>query len=80
MTEQRTSPRRHTFKVGTILFGWATAVECVVRNLSATGACIEVASSAGIPGEFALRIKREIPKRECRVAWRSKRRIGVRFK
>jgi hypothetical protein len=80
MIENRASPRVRTLKGGSIIFGVASTVDCVVRNLSETGACLEVASPIGIPDDFMLQIKPEATKRDCHVAWRSANRIGVYFK
>jgi hypothetical protein len=54
-------------------------MDCTIRNMSATGAVLEVGSPVGIPDEFTLLVKPEFVKRNCRVAWRSAKRIGVRF-
>jgi hypothetical protein len=61
------------------MFGTVLAIECLIRNMSKTGACLEVASSLGIPDTFTLLIRPEIIKRLCCVAWRDGKRIGVRF-
>jgi hypothetical protein len=50
-----------------------------LRQSIATGAALEVGSPVGIPDEFTLLIKPEFVKRNCRVAWRSAKRIGVQF-
>jgi hypothetical protein len=79
MIENRGSPRVRILKGGSIIFG-ASVVDCVVRNLSETGACLEVASPVGIPADFTLQIKPEPTKHNCHVVWRSASRIGVYFK
>ena len=79
MIERRTSPRHRTFKGGSISFAGAAAIECVVRNLSPAGACLEVASPIGIPDDFDLIIRPEYQRRHCRLVWRKAQRIGVRF-
>ena len=61
------------------MFGIAAAMDCIIRNMSATGAALEVESPVGIPDNFTLLIKPELLKRDCRVAWRSAKRLGVRF-
>lgn len=61
------------------MFGSAATVDCIIRNMSDTGASVEVESPAGIPDEFTLLIRPEIIKRTCLVVWRKARRIGVRF-
>jgi hypothetical protein len=79
MSENRHDQRLRTFKGGSIIFGFAAAIDCVVRNLSATGACLEVESPVGIPDDFTLLMKSELIKRNCHVAWRSTHRIGIHF-
>jgi hypothetical protein len=79
MSDQRRSPRLRTIKGGLIMFGSASAIECIIRNMSDTGAALEVKSLAGIPDRFTLLIRPELIKRRCYVAWRKGRRIGVAF-
>ena len=79
MEKPRRPPRLRTFKGGSILFGTAAAVECLIRNMSETGACLEVESPISIPDRFTLLIRPEIIKRTCQVAWRDAKRMGVRF-
>ena len=77
--DNRRAPRLRTLKGGSIQFGLAAAIDCVIKNMSETGAALEVESPVGIPNEFTLFIKPESTKRNCRVAWRSAKRIGVQF-
>ncbi len=77
--EHRVSQRLRTIKGGSILFGFAPAIDCVIRNMSQTGAMLVVESPVGIPNDFTLLIKPELTKRACQVAWRKSDRIGVRF-
>jgi hypothetical protein len=79
MTEQRATQRSRTLKSGTISFDRAAGIDCIVRNISDEGACLEVTSPLGIPDEFSLVIKPDSLFRKCRIVWRSARRIGVRF-
>jgi hypothetical protein len=73
---KRRAPRLRTLKGGSIIFGLAAAVDCVIRNKSATSAALEVESPVGIPDEVTLLIKPEFTKRSCKVAWRSAKRPG----
>jgi hypothetical protein len=50
-----------------------------VRNLSPTGACLEVASQLGIPDEFVLMVEIDHVKASCHVIWRTATRLGVAF-
>jgi len=79
MIERRHSPRLRTFKGGSILFGTAPPVVCMIRNMSDAGAALDVDNPAGIPDTFALLIKPEFLKRNCQVMWRSAKRLGVQF-
>lgn len=77
--ERRKLPRQRTFKGGTILFQPGGTMDCVVRNLTAAGACLQLTHSAALPDHFALIIKPESVKRSCAVVWRAADRIGVCF-
>jgi hypothetical protein len=79
LENNRAAPRQRVFKAGTIEFGGST-IECVVRNISETGAALEVASPLSIPAEFNLLISGNIAKRPCRVVWVKDKRIGVAFR
>jgi hypothetical protein len=78
MEEKRQRQRQRILKAGTIAFARAAGITCMVRNISDTGACLEVETPIGIPDEFILVVK-DLPQQTCHVAWRSARRIGVRF-
>ena len=78
MNEHRIAPRRRVLKVGSIAFGGG-AIDCTVRNLSDTGAALEVVTPLFIPDRFTLIIPTDQLKRPCHVAWRKDRRIGVVF-
>ena len=78
MNEQRTSRRQRVLKSGTIAFDGA-GIDCLVRNISATGAALEVESQIGIPTEFKLVISAEHFNEFCRVLWRKAKRICVVF-
>ena len=78
MNEKRNSRRGRTFKGGTISFNGG-GIDCTVRNLSAAGACLEVASPLGIPDTFILLTKPDRIQHPCRVAWRKGHLIGVAF-
>lgn len=78
MEEHREAARRRVLKAGKILLDGGGAIDCTVRNLSQTGAALEVETPIGVPERFGLMIEagRTVP---CKVVRRSERRIGVRF-
>jgi hypothetical protein len=54
---------------------------CTVRNVSATGASIQVSNVAAIPDSFrlVLEMEMETAARRCVVVWRKATQIGVKF-
>lgn len=74
----RAAPRRRLLKSGIIEFNGGT-IDCVIRNMSDTGAALDVASPVGIPSEFNLLQSGTRSHQRCRVVWRKERRIGVAF-
>jgi hypothetical protein len=78
MSDERAAPRRRTLKTGKIEFGGGV-IDCTVRNLSYTGAALEVTSPVGIPTKFNLVLPGEAVQKRCQVVWRSEKRIGVAF-
>jgi hypothetical protein len=79
LENNRIALRQRTLKAGTIEFSGGT-IDCVVRNISETGAALEVESPVGIPAEFNLLISGNSAKRPCRVVWVKDKRLGVTFK
>jgi hypothetical protein len=77
-TDKRALNRHRVLKAATIEFGGG-AIDCTVRNLSASGASLDVASPVGIPERFTLVMPADELRRSCRVVWRKERRIGVSF-
>ena len=78
-TENRAATRRKTLKGGRIIFNSGrSTIDCTVRNLSSTGARLEVVSVVGIPNTFDLAVGRD-GVRPCRVAWRTLKELGVEF-
>jgi hypothetical protein len=77
--EKRKVPRHRTLKGGSITFNRAGGIDCRVRNLSANGACLEVASQVGIPDRFVLAIESDQVTKPCHVVWRKATRLGIAF-
>ncbi len=78
MDNKRIATRFRVLKAGTIEFGGG-GIDCTIRNMSSTGAALEVASPIGIPERFTLVCRADGTQRHCRVAWRKEKRIGVAF-
>jgi hypothetical protein len=78
MEEKRRARRARVLKAAKILvMERNSTLDCIVRNLSDTGACLYVASPIGIPAKFELSLDRS--RHACRVAWQSADRVGVAF-
>jgi hypothetical protein len=78
MNDRRATQRQRVFKAGTIEFEGA-GIHCIIRNLSKTGAGLEVANPVGIPHEITLNIPTQHSSRHCYVVWRKQQRLGVIF-
>lgn len=76
--ENRKAVRRKVIKTGKIFFGKSREI-CTIRDMSATGAMIEVANAAIVPDKFTLVLEMESASRLCAAVWRKERQIGVRF-
>ena len=78
LENHRAAPRHRVLKAGSIEFNGGV-IDCTIRNVSDTGAQIEVASPVGVPDSFWLVVTGDHTRRHCRVAWRTDKRIGVAF-
>jgi PilZ domain len=78
MDEHRIAERHRVLKAGTIEFH-GSAIDCTVRNLSDSGAALDVASPLGIPDDFTLVVTMDDVRRPAHIVWRKEKRIGVTF-
>ena len=76
--EKRAAPRYRVLKGAMIAFG-GNGLPCTVRNLSATGAALELPGHVSLPPSFMLVIETDQFIRRCRPIWSDARRIGVAF-
>jgi diguanylate cyclase (GGDEF)-like protein len=80
MKDRRVEPRRRILREAKIVFNQrGSVIDCLVRNFSATGACLEVATQVGVPEAFDLLIDDERAPRRCFSIWRVDNKIGVEF-
>ena len=76
--ENRRVARKRVLKTGYIVFSdKAPKLECVVRNVSETGASLQVSTTIGIPEIFDAII--DGVRRRCRSVWRTDTKIGIMF-
>ncbi len=76
--QKRHDQRFRVFKAGTIEFS-GHAIPCTVRNLSASGAAIEVKTPLWFPDHFTLGIASDGFRKACHIVWRDEQRIGLAF-
>ncbi len=79
MIERRRAQRHRVLKQGMLAFSGGGGADCTVRNISETGARIEIASPVGLPASFTLVIAADHFLRPCHAIWSADRRIGVAF-
>jgi hypothetical protein len=56
-----------------------SVIDCTVRNLSPGGACLNVATSLGIPERFDVIFEADHSIRPCRLVWHKEKQLGVEF-
>jgi hypothetical protein len=79
--EKRRAPRKNVRCVGLIYDDQGSIVaQCVMTDISAGGAKLEMEAGFDVPDWFILTLSRNAGvRRNCRVAWRRDTSIGVRF-
>lgn len=75
--EKRLAPRRNTSIVAQITYGGQEQY-CIIRNVSDTGAKLELKSVGQVPNSFQLRAPGYQP-HACQIVWRAMREVGVQF-
>lgn len=78
MIDHRASPRQRVLKRGLLAFS-GSGIDCIVRNMSADGARLDVESPAQLPQSFTLVIETDQFMRRCRPVWCQDRKLGVAF-
>jgi PilZ domain len=78
MQERRIAQRTRIIKAAG-LFGLAHLGDCVVHDISASGARLVMASTSSVPDTFDLSFDSARTLRSCRVAWRTATEIGLQF-
>jgi hypothetical protein len=76
--ERRAIPRKPVLISGAIQFAGG-AINCLVRNMTISGAALDVADPHDIPERFNLVFKADGTHIPCHAVWRQEERIGVAF-
>ncbi|WP_152045894.1 PilZ domain-containing protein [Aureimonas psammosilenae] len=78
--ERRIAPRTKVLKRGQVVFNNNfSTFDCIVRNISATGALLTLDDAAHLPKEFGLRIGDDRTLRPARLVYRRGALAGIRF-
>jgi len=79
MKERRRFPRTRVFKGAKLIVPGQTKIPCIVRDLSAQGAGLQLRTSVDLAEEFDLCFDTGQRIRQCRMVWRSVTLAGVSF-
>jgi PilZ domain len=79
--EHRRSARRNVHHGARMIRADGTVLgTCIMADLSATGARLQVQQAAALPDEFLLLLSHTGQlRRKCSVAWRAETEVGVKF-
>lgn len=78
--EQRGAPRLRVFLKGRIHFNnGSSSIDCLVRDLSSTGAKLVLSETATLPEKFDLYIPQKERTYRAQLRWRREDGIGVTF-
>ncbi len=76
--EKRAAPRKPVLMSGAIAFAGSN-INCQGRNISISGAALDVTNPQDIPERFELVFKADSTRISCHVVWRQEDQIGVAF-
>ena len=81
MLDRRQSPREKVLYGGVAQVNErGSTMDCVVRNISEGGACVEFDQAARLPEEMNLTIARKGRSFLARIIWRQANRVGLAFR
>jgi hypothetical protein len=79
MMERRIAARHRVLKQGTLAFAAGGGIDCMVRNISDSGARVDIVNPTVLPQSFTLVIKADHFLRRCHPVWSRDLRIGLAF-
>jgi hypothetical protein len=79
MHDRRKVTRSRVLKGAKLIIGPASTIDCVVRNVTNSGARIQIANTTGLPESLSLTFDDGRTVRLCRIAWRTVTETGVEF-
>jgi hypothetical protein len=80
MSDKRSSPRLRSFLKGRVVFnGGQNSLDCLIRDMSSTGARLEFSASVTLPDRFDLYLPHRDETCKVHIQWRRGTQIGVAF-
>lgn len=80
MSEHRREIRQRTFLKGRIVFNkGASSMDCLVRDMSASGARLSLSETTTLPDAFELYIPQKEKTYRSSLAWRRADSVGITF-
>jgi PilZ domain len=79
MDDHRRVKRTQMQKAGKIITAAAPAIDCVVCDLTNSGAGLRISPGVSVPDCFDLIFDSRLFSRTCQVRWKHKDRLGVEF-
>ena len=77
---KRNAPRLRSFLKGRVIYnGGQTNLECLIRDISPTGARLEFSASVTLPDRFDLYLPHREETCKAHIQWRRGEQIGVAF-
>jgi hypothetical protein len=77
MSENRNYPRMRVLKGAKIVLGTSSLLDCVVRDLTNSGARVKIPNAVNLPEEVAITFDGGRTCRPCRVVWRTLDETGL---
>jgi PilZ domain len=80
MNDKRSTPRLRSFLKGRVLFnGGQNSLECLIRDVSSSGARLEVSASVTLPDRFDLYLPHKDETCRVQIQWRRGNQLGIAF-
>ena len=79
MPECRKYPRMRVLKGAKIVLAASSILDCVVRDLTSSGARVKIPNAVNLPDDVAITFDGGRTCRPCRVAWRTLHETGLQF-
>jgi hypothetical protein len=79
MQERRKVIRTRVLKKAKMLLRKSSVIDCVARDLTNSGAGLQVPSANDLPANLELTLDAGHSIRQCRLVWRKLNKAGVEF-